>query len=294
MNVFDLPGAEFLKLYLVLLAGGVLLLVVFRYLLRGPFDEAPAALRLSAEEVAFLAGGRRGTVDAAVAALAHRGVLKVRLARDKPTLKAIRPAPLEVTEVENDVYDAVLGSRGSDALLGPVRRAAANAADAVGDRLRDLELVLTESRRAAVRFLPALPLALCLAVGGQKLIIGLSRGRPVMFLVILLFITLGGLLVALFNYPHRTRRGDRVLKDLKRSNASLQITSLAQLAPADLVMAYALFGPGVLAMGPDTDLYNTMKRQTHVSSCGGGSCGSSSCGGGCGGGGCGGCGGCGG
>lgn len=294
-NVFNLAGPEFLKLYGGLLAGAVAVLLVLRYLLRGPGGEpAVGADNLAPLETAFLTGGRRGTVDAAVASLVQRGLLKVKLDGNRPKLRTLHPMPIELNEVERAVYLAVAETHKNDALLGPVRLAAADAADEVGDTLREHELVLPEARMAVVRFIPVLPLALCLIVGVQKLVFGVNRGKPIGFLVILCFFTLVIGLIALANYPHRTRRGGNLLASLRRRNASMELTSIRQMSPADATMAFALFGPAVLASGADADFHEAMRRNTASGSgCGSSSCGSSSCGGGggCGGGGCGGCGG---
>src|SRR5688500_15969834 len=101
MNVFDLPGPEFLKLYVTLVAGAIAALLILRQLLRGPFDDPmPGSARLGALEVAYLGGGRRGAIDAAIAALAHRDVVKVKLDGTRPRVSVVGPLPVDSTELE--------------------------------------------------------------------------------------------------------------------------------------------------------------------------------------------------
>src|SRR5688500_12398179 len=111
MNVFDLPGPQFLQLYVTLFIGSVALLFLLRYFLRGPFDDPmPGSQRLGALEIAYLGRGRRGTADAAIAALAHREVIKVKLDGSRPRVSAVGPLPVEATDVEAVVYDSALSN----------------------------------------------------------------------------------------------------------------------------------------------------------------------------------------
>src|SRR5215468_5638103 len=108
-DVFNLHGPEFLKLYISLLAGAIVLLIVFRLLLRGPHDSPAAGLpKLGALEAAYLSRGRRGTVDAAIAALAQRGAIQVKSDVPQARLRSLNPPRIaELTDVEAAVYDAV-------------------------------------------------------------------------------------------------------------------------------------------------------------------------------------------
>ena len=289
MNVFDLPGPEFLTLYVMLLGGAIGLLFLLRFLFRGPSDPGDARLaQLGALEAAYLGRGRRGAIDAAIAALAHREVLKVKLDGSRPRVKAIAAMPVDLTELEATVYEAAAASKAGE-LIGPLRRSAAEASERLAEPLRKNELVLDDGQQTFVRFVPTLPLLMCLAIGVQKLLVGIGRDKPVEFLILLCVLTLGMLIYGLAGVPHRTRRGDKLLEALRRRNAALEIGSPKHMAPSDVAMAFGLFGATILA--GDQDLYRAMHSRNNSSS----SCGSSSCGGGCGGGsGCGGGGGCGG
>lgn len=293
MNVFDLPGPEFLKLYVTLFAGAIGLLILLRYVLRGPFDEPlPGSQNLSSLAAAYLARGRRGTVDAAITSLAHRGAIKLKMDGVRPRVTATAQ-PIEPNAVETSVWAAVAKEKGG-LLLGPARRAGADAAERAAEPLERLGLVLADGGRTLVRMIPPVPLMICLAIGGQKILFGVSRDKPVGFLVAACIITLFTLIYAVANSPHRTRRGDKLLALLRKRHASMEVTSLKHMGPDEATLAFGLFGAAVL-MGADQDLYRAMRHDRGTgSSCGSSSCGSSGCGGGGsdgGGGGCGGCGG---
>jgi len=156
-------------------------------------------------------------------------------------------------------------------------------------------------RALLARLVPALLMAMVLVLGIAKVIVGISRNRPVIFLVFLCIATM--ILVAVFGKlpAVRTRSGDRLMASLRRRNSALQATARSapqNLADTDLALAIALFGPAVLASGALRDLRQAL-WPVNTSWEGGSSCGGASCGGGgggcsgggCGGGGCGGCGG---
>jgi uncharacterized protein (TIGR04222 family) len=296
MSVFDLPGPEFLKFYLLLLAVCVAGSVAFRFLIRTPAEELRGTTprTLGALEVAYLAGGARAVTDAAVAALLHREVIRVEAPPVGPSrLVAAYPMPVDATPTEVAAYSAIAGAGKDGATLSQVRRTARETAETVATPLRKLQLIVDDAQGVALRAAPALLMGLCLLIGLLKVNVGISRHRPVEFLVMLCIATAGLLLCFVIKIPHRTRRGDKLLAALKQHNAALEVTTPRHMAPADLALAMALFGPTVLS-GVHDDLYSAF-RQANASggsSCGGSSCGSSGgCGGGgCGGGGCGGCG----
>lgn len=174
--------------------------------------------------------------------------------------------------------------------------AARPAADEIQSKLQSRGLMESAESFAAARWVPCLLLGGVWLVGFAKLLIGLHRDKPVVFLVIgLAALTI--VLVLMLRVPLRTRYGDERLREMKDQHHRLKHldinTRLGDFAPigsGDLLLAAGLFGLAALHH-PDVDLLD--KSLKPVSSdyaaggCGGG-------GGGCGGGGCGGCGGCGG
>jgi hypothetical protein len=139
---------------------------------------------------------------------------------------------------------------------------------------------------------PVTLMSIVLITGFIKIGIGVSRDKPVGFLIFLSVVT--GVLLILFCRPGlRTSQGSSTLNAMREANTSLQSNaaiSLTTLAAADVALAFALWGPSMLTGLRLTPLHDMLIASggSVGSGCGsGGGCG----GGGCGGGGCGGCGG---
>jgi uncharacterized protein (TIGR04222 family) len=192
-------------------------------------------------------------------------------------LRAAKPAP---------------GSR-----LPEVRAGAAHELDRNRHILTGRGLLIDADRAQAARVFATVAALSVPIVGAIKIAVGVSRGRPVEFLVIASILSTI-LALAIFARPlRRTRRGDRVLERLTSSYQDLRRLP-RDLGSADVSMAVALFGMAALAHTPLAPLRRALEPQhqqaasygsTCGAGCGGG--GGSSCGSSCGGGGCGGCGG---
>ena len=298
MNLFDLPGPQFLALYSGMLIGAASGGFLLRWLFRTPGGSPPGtAPDLDPYETAYLSGGPDAAVDAALAALVHRG-----LVRFKPwshTFEIHQPelATHVGSKFEAGIYRVIETGRTD---LMDIRRTARPLLELLIRRLRDLELVYPPGSFAPPRTMPALLMALVLLVGLVKITVGLSRGRPVLYLVGLSLLALFGVFLFLNLRLLRTRRGDELLARTRSRNDALRTSAAAmptRLAPADVALATGLFGAGIFSSGAMGDVSQELRarRETHTSgsSCGSGcSGGSSSSGSSCGGGG--GCGGCGG
>jgi uncharacterized protein (TIGR04222 family) len=313
--VFDWNGPEFLSFYLVSLIAAICWSLrrskkaLEKFGTRGGTD-APS----DPYELAFLAGGEARAVQLAVVRLLHKelvrwksGFLGARLIRngDKPgsSLPAIESALLERVAAKGASGIPVkLACQGLASTLKPVevRLAAKGLRPTAEERSRASQFVI-------------LPMHLLGIIGLVKLVIGVSREKPVGFLVVFLIVTA----IAGWAIASRTRRltpaGERVLADL-RTKHHLAKGAAERHESEDLPMisnGVALFGALSLASSfAYADLYQDLNRITGRTSadasggcssgCGGisgGSSGSDSGGGsdgggsGCGGGGCGGCGG---
>ena len=87
MNPLDWTGPAFLQLYLVLLVLAVIAALAARWWMRQPHDPPSAAIfDLSPYEIAYLSGGERLAIDAAIVALIHREILGI----DAPMKMAAR------------------------------------------------------------------------------------------------------------------------------------------------------------------------------------------------------------
>src|SRR5262245_43907942 len=135
---------------------------------------------------------------------------------------------------------------------------------------------------------------MALGVAGViKIVIGISLGRPVGFLVVMM---IAAMAIAFFSsFPRLTARGKVTLSDITNLYSGLRTrvnSFIPGSASAELAMFAAVFGVAALA-ATQFGYARTLFPQASISSSCGSSCGSSDGGGGCGGGGCGGCGGCG-
>lgn len=300
LNIFDLPGPEFLLFYLIAFSLCSLASLLLPHLLRFPaYLPMHIAESLSPFDIAYLKSGNFGALRAALTALYNRDLITAdgmlhlftrngfpappQLSRIESKLLAhLESKPLHITELSN----LHLG----DQFLRP--------------QLLAQQLVLSPARRALLRFATALPLALLLITGLIKIGVGLSREKPVEFLTLLSIINFSLFMILLKLIPRTTLRGTRALLLLKSKNSALQFASRRNKSDntwSDEALAVALYGINGLRFGSPLALALEIPRPVRSisdaggsSSCGGGGGGGAGCGGGgggCGGGGCGGCGG---
>ncbi|SIO13210.1 TIGR04222 domain-containing protein [Singulisphaera sp. GP187] len=300
MDLLNLTGSHFLNFYLCLMSGAVVMAAVLRWGARSPSDDPGIeTMDLDPYEVAYLSGGDEPAADAAIASLVQRGAVSVNPARR--TIKAEGSLPRRLHSVERAVAPDPTFAMEAERTIAAARQAAKPALEGTRKRLVMLGLLLDNGPARIARWLPTLPLLAVLLLGLAKIQVGLARGKPVSYLVALCLVTA---LVGIgfgFVRPCRSRRGDSVLKQLRRQNAALRLTGsrrAAKLANHDLTLAVALFGTGILVGGPLNDLRTALAPPPSLggggsggADCGGGGCGGGDGGGGGGGSGCGGCGG---
>jgi uncharacterized protein (TIGR04222 family) len=197
-----------------------------------------------------------------------------------------------VENLSHPVERAVARAIELDGRINKVRSSVTHSIDIIRDRLRQLELLVSQNQSFKAQTYPAILIASLLGLGIAKIFVGISRGKPVGFLFMMCFVV--GMIGLAFqlNPIHRSRYGDRVLKDLRTGMHSI----VYYHTDARLPLAFALFGMTIL---PNEMFADFKTLVTPVSSSGGGDGGGGDGGGGdggggCGGGGCGGCGGCGG
>lgn len=301
LNVFDYRGEAFLKFYVT---GFVLALMLSWMITRSARAERQE--RLSDEmltdpyEIAFLGGGGRRMVDAALAALFTRGLLKLDAPKNGRAKIGAAPAREEVDLhlVEHQVWQAL--PKNSMAEVGDVRKALIPVAQGMQESLATRGYVFGPAQLRRLSWLAALPLLVMMLIGAAKFCIGLSHGRPILFLVFCLFASLVILLLRLSWMKKRTAAGEGQWQKLngRSINPLVERDGRHALDPSLAAMAVAVGGTGVLstpAYQPMHDVIHRGQAPGSSGGCGSGGCGSSSggggCGGGCGGGGCGGCGG---
>ena len=282
---FDLTAEPFLVLFFLVCAGVFSLAWRLRWRARLPIEEPNTPLpELDAYETAFLAAGKNRAMLAAVGSLADRGALRLdekehRLRRD---VRSGNAHPFEAA-----VHDAASVDPGSTFAELSAKCSVSSAFAPIEDRLRQLGLLPTGDQGLHACLWPTLIALLAPVMAITRIVLGISRDKPVGILIFAFVVSLA-ISLSFAVRPHRTRRGDAVLARLKEKYAEMETRShLGEQSfdPLVLPLAVGLFGTGVLA---NTRLANLEKKLQTSDGCGGGGCG-----GGCGGGGCGGCGGCG-
>ncbi len=300
-NPFDFDGKTFLIFYMCLLFVAVAVAGCLRWSSSAgsePSDESE--LTTDPLEIAYLAKGVDAVVSTAFTSLVSRQNLLIQSGMVSRGPVAL---PTNASLVERSLYEGVP----TDTELAPSKlastvRKARQHAEEYASRLRAEGLLNpTTDEPMTRRWIPFLLLVSVCAIGAIKILVGLSRDRPVGYLVVLT--AMAGIVAGLFMMQsRRTARGTRVLQSLKESRRDLKIGDVGQMSPLDASLAAALFGTGLFAASTALPVDDFYRKMTHgdssgsaASGCGGSSCsGGAGGGGGCGGGGCGGgCGGCG-
>jgi len=288
----DLPGPQFLSLYLTCLGIVLGMSIVWRLAIKGPSGLPAQMPDLSEDEAAYLAGGRDRMANVVLARLNERGHIGVH-----PTVGRIvagTPLPGDAPEMDRIALLAI----GEETTLKAFHRAMKPASGPVIARLQELELIPTSGTSLLARLVPGTLFLLLLVFGLAKVMVGINRNRPVELLVLLCVVTLVMALKFVLAGPRRTWRGSRVLKLLMDNYRAGRHAAEGQefgmnAAPSGLAMGLALLGPSVLAGTALGDFQRMIlpppsSGNSSSSGCGTGCSGG---GGGCGGGGCGGCGG---
>ncbi|HKY90904.1 MAG TPA: TIGR04222 domain-containing membrane protein [Nevskiaceae bacterium] len=281
-NPLDWDGPTFLKLFLALAAAAVAFGLVARRVMRR--TERYAGPTLTPSELAYLEGGPARVFDAAVMDLMARRVVRWDGSGDGLVVdNASAPLPMPLDSLVRRIRDTPKITdllKGMPELTAPIR-----------DRLVERQLLFADSLLSRDTLLPMVPIALVELLGAAKVAVGVSRDRPVAFLVILMIVLAVIALVLLAKRPRRTTGADTVIKATKTQYAAAMRAPRTQ----DMAIAVALGGTAVLA-GTAYAAWDTARRPppSTSDSSGSSSDSSSDSGGGGDGGGGGGCGGCGG
>jgi uncharacterized protein (TIGR04222 family) len=280
-----LDGQKFLVFQILLEASALLTAAALKKTESEDTPAEAAAPALDPHETAYLVGGHRQTIDAAIARLVTLETLA--FDPDLRRLSLARRVSGEVHPIERGVVDLVARVASVDSVYGR----STHLTRPIEQRLLALGLWTRGS---------CLPLAVALvpvAVGCIRMGVGLWRDKPMGLLFLL---TLMGALLALFfgRSSRPTSHGHAVAADLQRRHAELA-QSLGSKAGTergvgrdlDVHLAVALFGWSALAATP-WEMLSRLSLPIPAASAGGGGV-ADGAGGGCGGG-CGGCGGCGG
>jgi uncharacterized protein (TIGR04222 family) len=276
-NPLDWTAGPFLTLYLVLMVVVVVVNALWRRQLRGPADGS-GTQGLTADEIAYLAGGPTRVLDATVAGLFDSGHLDW------------DPAAMRLRVLRCDGLSAlpalIVGAVATDGAPDSLQRRLATALEAPRRTLVQRQLWLDDAARSRAAWHLGLLPGLLTLFGFAKIAVGIVRDKPVLFITFLTLAMAVYTVVQWSSAPTRTRRGDLVLRALGLRHARLKRAPM----PGELPLAVALAGTSVLG-GTSYAAYHRARQPTSSdgSSGGwdgdsGGNGGSSGCGG-CGGGG---------
>lgn len=279
-NPLNYTGSEFLSFYFQLSLLFIFLAHCLRYFLRLPISspiQPPSSL--NPYEIAYLADGDRRVADTAIASFFQRGYITVDPEQRKLNWTG------SIAALSNPVEKAVAGSIRTSGHIDSISKSISYSTLPICDRLISWELLIKPQQAFIAKIIPALLIASLLGLGISKILVGISRGKPIGFLVFMCaLIAIYG--VTLTKRPiNRSIHGDRVLKTLRNSTPS----KVFGLDDSQLPFVVALLSMAIL---PNESFADLKQLFIPVSNSNSGSVGDS---GGDGGGGCGGgCGGCGG
>jgi len=275
-------GADFLKLYALLMPASIILALIWRRLLRDNGAASPGG-EIAPVELAYLVGGPTRGFDATVASLLQKEAIGWDEAGQRFVLLGSGGG---LSASESALRNIVAGDGRPDQVLKLGSRLFSETRQKLvrnGQLLDD-----ATARRAA--FLPALLPVLVLLFGAAKILVGLQRDRPVAFLVVLSLIMLVSSVVLMLKRPQRSRAGDRIVAAQRRRHARLVRAPMKSEVP----LAVALVGTAALSgtawagyhqlRAPAASSSNSSERSADASSDSGGSDSGGGCGG-CGGGG---------
>jgi uncharacterized protein (TIGR04222 family) len=301
--VFDWPGASFLTFYAIAFMGLTIWSVSqVRKDVREFQIPSPVQPPIDPYELAYLAGGAPRVTQLAVVRLLFSGALKWNKGIFGSHLQAGKPVGAgHLPSIERRLLERVVFGKSKGI---PVT----DACYAVQSEMRALEVKLasaglrpTSEERYRRSIGAVMPLILLLLVGIIKVCIGLSRDKPVLFLIGFMVITLIAICIIASKMKRLTPAGEEVLKNLREDHVSKtrQYSAAERDTLPTVSHGLALLGVTSLATSPlFADIYLDLKTrltQNGSAADSGGCSSSSSSSSGCGGGGCGGgCGGCGG
>jgi uncharacterized protein (TIGR04222 family) len=295
-DTWGISGPAFLVLYSAMIVAVLILSAIHRRILFAG-DRTASVDRLGPQQVAYLNGGDRLAVYAALGGLRGAGAIA---GGPGKTLYQAGPLPAGVTPLDSAIYNAA-GRR--------IRARDLTGDEWVGAAVRQLREGLEAQGLAVapatlkVARLWALVAAAMVLLGVGRFVDGLQNDKPVTYLVIAIIVGIFVTIGLMTRKRRATRAADKGLAALRKQHAYLspgQSPSYATYGATGAAMGVALYGTAALytmdpAFAAEADIQRINSSggtsgggdSGSSSSCSGGSsCGGG--GGGCGGGGCGG------
>jgi uncharacterized protein (TIGR04222 family) len=276
-NPFDFTGRQFLVFYCCAFVAACVAAAIFR---RNALNATGAGTvrpdDLDPYQIAYLNGGRRLVVNAAVAHL----IAQKKLSFDQGAKKLIATdAGINHDRPYLHTVEKTLLSQAREPVeLARVHERLAPTVEQVRSGLQQRGLVADDSAVASARAIGLVLTLGVVAVGLIKLFVGLSRSRPVGYLVVLLLASVVIALAVFARKSERTRRGNEALSAARERTDEQSAGPAIAAGTMTAAMAMALFGPSVLAGVPELSGLRQTIRDSRGGDGGGGGCGG--CGGG--------------
>lgn len=296
--LIKIPGPQFLLIFLILAVACIYLAWQWANADGSKEHSMPGPHTLDPVSVSALSGGNNAVIRTVVFDLWNRNLLKIKGEGTSAVLEGVSSDENKGTLVHEVIYRFTLEGAKQPSLLFTDHNLSAEIEAHLKPTYRELErlrLFQTESDYDSTKMSFWTALSVIAGFGGTKLVLGISRSKPVGFLVLELIVSLVVLLLALRPWaPKPTRLGYQYLKRLKKHFGWMQehLSKKNHYTGIDPVFAVAIFGVSPLIGSPLFDPFGQAFRTGSTSTgsgCGGG-CSGGGGGGGCGGG-CGGCGG---
>ncbi|MBI3194956.1 MAG: TIGR04222 domain-containing membrane protein [Ignavibacteriae bacterium] len=187
VNIFDLPGQEFLLFFILISGFGVLLAFLFRYFIPRLVSETEALPNaLHPFDLAYLSGGFDAVINSALSVLRRHQLTSIH-STDK-TFRVTSPIPTNAHPVLKELFHIIelqSGKTQSGITIDMIREKNITAIHNIRQRLEELHLMLSKWKAMIHRDIPLYILIILLLIGGIKISIGILRNRPVEFLIAL-------------------------------------------------------------------------------------------------------------
>ena len=299
LNPWNWGGAAFLTLFWSLTLIGFGFVLWARSAWASPTDAQLPSVPVDAYAIARLRARNLLPVDAAIANMIAENRVEL---DDESELRQTGAPPSH--PFERAVWD---GIGGNGRPLATLRDSMKTRCEALDAELQNLGLLISHPARLNMELVHGLVPTFLLLLGVSKIVVGMSRQRPVEFLVMSCVAVLIITVVAWSHFPQRSGRGDALLAHMKTQHGrgSLSLPPLPNSPWATgagvaggAALAVALWGYDELDAFGMTDYRNRLQppqtKGDGSSGCSSGGDSGGGDGGGDGGSGCGGCGGCGG
>ncbi|MEP4077904.1 TIGR04222 domain-containing membrane protein [Haloferula sp.] len=296
--ILDWNGPEFLLFYGVAFVVALIWSVMRRRRANDQFS-LPGAEEVQLSdpyELAYLAGGAPRCSQVALVRLVEAGAIERKPSRlfSESKVVAIGSADAGFNDIERTVFSGILAYGEKGMPLSEIPQLVATRLSGIESRLAKLGLRPTASEKSGRGFSISLPLVFLLLLGIGKLVIGITRDKPVGLLVFFLVVTVVAAVIVAAGTKKLTPAGESLLKRMR--DASQQNSRPQNEGMQTALCGVALLGVGGIGynehlVGLDAGLkkdLTQMGNPNNSSGCGSGC--SSGCSSGCGGG-CGGCGG---